>query len=834
MKSPGVFPIITIITLSIAGTAAAQEPSQSPRFLTDVVGQFNALAQRPDAMGFELHGPDPSQCQHMQAVARVDAADGTPYLLVTRNGNTSFTCPGRGSEHANMYIVKMGSRDKDGERMRSNRLRRNSETTDTPPETTDRVVRTILFDGTTEWPHYDHPGGMQQIGDIVVLALEAGQGGQPSTKILFLDVRDPENPAALPRPFLPPTEKAGVVGITPCGSGREGEGLPCPTGHYLMLITGGHNEEMLFFESTTSDLTSKDLDWKLMYTWHKDELIGSSWPDNHQTLHFLRQEDGRLFLAGARSVGTVEGYFGDDYIDLYEVGINGSKVELTHRSTRHMISHPTGEGIYDPARQEVLYGGRLASFAAASSFHITPKGELLFYATEHDNDGPEGSNGRGSVKAGEWRHIDMFRPGSPAVLPNLTAPDAVTLDEGSSISVSATAAPPIAKPWIELFEYFNYGGRFVVVEHPDFFKDNFDEFGALDKGWLFDLTRFDNLAASWRWFAPEPCSMRANQHSFDDSSFPGARSRTLFGTGVRQSDRNLENVTPDSGSGDMFQVVSSVQFSDSCSEYYSTPLVVRWDLDFDGSKETTATTVTMSAARLDGPSDRALAIETRHPTDGLTATKNIAVHILNVSPVVGSWALLDAAGRRIGVDVPFALQNRPVSGVATFTDQGRLDHQTAMVEWGDGSTTQTFTEFTDAFDGATGRLVAKHPYSVPGSYNALVAVTDDDGGSGMASAAVSVLSPADAVKQAIALLDALIATAPDQARIHLIAARAALAGAGKSGEASGALEKIDRELVVAAAARLKVASQHLDRVAELVDIAIIRAIVDEVAAALVP
>ena len=84
-----------------------------------------------------------------------------------------------------MHIVKMGSRDKDGERMRSNRLRRNSETTDTPPETTDRVVRTILFDGTTEWPHYDHPGGMQQIGDIVVLALEAGQGGQPSTKILF-------------------------------------------------------------------------------------------------------------------------------------------------------------------------------------------------------------------------------------------------------------------------------------------------------------------------------------------------------------------------------------------------------------------------------------------------------------------------------------------------------------------------------------------------------------------------------------------------------------------------------------------------------------------------
>jgi hypothetical protein len=830
MKSPGVLPIIAIITLSMAGTAAAQEPSQSPRVLTDVVGQFNALTQRPDAMGFELYGPDPGQCQHMQAVVRVDAPDGTPYLLVTRSGITSDTCPGRASDKANMYIVKMGTRDKDGERMRSNRLRRNTETTHTAPDTADRVVRAILFDGTTEWPHYGHPGGMQLVGDILVLALEAGESGQPPTKILFLDVRDPENPVMLPRPFIPESDKAGVVAITPCGSGREL--LPCATGHFLMMITGGHNEELRFFESTTDKLTSKDLDWDLLYTWHKDELIGSSWPDSHQTLHFLRQSDGRLFLAGARAEGTVEGYFGDDYVDLYEVGINGSKIELTQRSTRHMISHPTGEGIYDPSRQEVLYGGRLASFAAASGFHITPKGELLFYATEHDNDGPEGTNGRGSVKMGEWRHIDLFRPGSPAYLPNLTAPDAVTVDEGSSIAVSAAAAPPIAKAWIELFEDFGYGGRFVVVEHPDWFKDNFDDFGALDRGFLFDPVRFDNRAASWRWFAPGSCNMRANEHSFDDSSFPGTRSRTLSGTGVRQSDRNLKDVAPDSGSGDMFQVVSSIQFSDSCSAYYSTPLVVRWDLDFDGAKETTAGTVTLSAARLDGPSDRALAIDTRHPADGLTATKDIVIHVRNVNPVVGSWALLDAAGRRIGVDVPFALQNRPVSGVATFTDQGRLDHQTAAVEWGDGTTTRTFSDFADAFDGATGRLTAKHAYSVPGAYNARVAVTDDDLGTGTSDAAVRVVSPADAVKQAIALLDALIATAPDSARVSLAAARAALAGAGKSGEASGALEKIDRELVSAAAARLRVASRQLDRASDLVDLAIIQAIVDEVAAAI--
>ena len=130
------------------------------------------------------------------------------------------------------------------------------------------------------------------------------------------------------------------------------------------------------------------------------------------------------------AVGTVEGLYGDDYIDLFEVGFDGSRVVLTHRSTRHMISHPGGEGLYGDG--EVLWGGRLASFAAASGFHVTPTGELLFYATEHDNDGPQGTNGRGSVKMGEWRHIDMFRPDSPALAPTITAPASIVVDEGST------------------------------------------------------------------------------------------------------------------------------------------------------------------------------------------------------------------------------------------------------------------------------------------------------------------------------------------------------------------------------------------------------------------
>ena len=576
MRAWCVYSLIVAAVCLVGSARVAEAQKQMPRFVPDVVGQFDALTERPDAMGFELRGPDPSQCRHMQAVVRIDAPDGTPYLLVSRSGKDTGAACYSGSDHANVYIVRMGSRDTTGERLRSNRLRRDRETTDTPPDPADGVVDVMLFDGTTDWPHYEHPGAMQQVGNVLALSLENGKSGQPSTKILFIDVSNPAQPVMLNNSFPSPSDKAGVVGITPCGAGRIG--VPCATGHYLMLVTGGENDELLFFESNTDDLMSDNLTWSLLYTWSKSELMGAEWPPEHQTLQFIREGSlaGKLYLAGARGSGfTVEGLYADDYIDLYEVGFDDGAIQLTHKSTRHLISPPTGEGVLIGG--DVLYGARLASFKAASGFHITPTGELLFYATEHDNDGPEGSNGRASVKMGEWRHRDMFRPQSPAYAPTIAAPASVTVNEGSTVNVSATAGPSIARPWMEFFEGTDSGGRFVVVDHDDINKDNFDDFKHLDKGYLGDPYRFTDRAASWRWFAPATCAIRANEHHIGDDGFPGARTRTLFGTGQPEADGNLHNVPADNGVDDMFRVVSSVQFSTACPNYYSAAIGVRWD-----------------------------------------------------------------------------------------------------------------------------------------------------------------------------------------------------------------------------------------------------------------
>jgi hypothetical protein len=813
-----------------SGVRTADAQTQLPRFVDDVVAQFNALAERPDAMGFELRGPDPSQCRHMQAVVRVDAPDGTPYLLVSRSGKDTGALCASGDPRANVYIVRMGSRDTNGERMRSNRMRRNQETTHTPPDPADGVVDYMLFDGTTEWPHYDHPGGMQVIDNVLVLALEEGKSGQPSTKILFIDVSNPAAPRMLDNAFPAPTAKAGVVGITPCGTGRPAP-MTCATGHYLLLVTGGDNDQLEFFESTTGDLTSRDLGWNHIDTWDKSELIGGEWPPKHQTLHFIREGNlaGKLYLAGARPAGrTVEGMFADDYIDLYEVGLDNDAIQLTHVSTKHQTSHPTGEGI--KLGDEVLYGARLASFAAASGFHVTPGGELLFYATEHDNDGPTGSNNRASVKMGEWRHIDMFRPDSPAYAPTITAPASVTIDEGSTVDINAIAGAPIARPWIEFFESTASRGRFVVADHSDSAKDNFDDFSNLDRAVLGDPIRFTDRAASWRWFAPFGCSIRANEHHIGDDGFPGPRTRTLFGRGQPEADDDLRDVRPDGGVGDMWRVVSSVQFAASCANYYAAPIGVLWDFNGDGATDSTDNTVAFPPAPIDGPSTLQLAVQAQHPIDLRIANRTIPVTINNVNPVIGAWSVANHLGRQVGVDVPFALRGRPLRAVGTFTDAGRLDHQSASVTWGDGAVATTFPVFTDAFGGAEGRVEAPHAYAAAGAFTVSLRVKDDDEGVTQAAVDVTIVTPAQAVGSVVEMLDALIATAGEPALKHLLAARKALAGQA-AGQASGALQKIYEGQTAAALTHLANALSDLAH-ATGVDTTVIVAILEEVIAVL--
>src|SRR5215813_11134491 len=58
-------------------------------FIPDVPGQWRSLTERPEALGFHISTtPNPSGCRHYQGIARVHDAEGTPFFIVTRSGNT--------------------------------------------------------------------------------------------------------------------------------------------------------------------------------------------------------------------------------------------------------------------------------------------------------------------------------------------------------------------------------------------------------------------------------------------------------------------------------------------------------------------------------------------------------------------------------------------------------------------------------------------------------------------------------------------------------------------------------------------------------------------------
>ena len=810
------------------------------RFLPDVITQFDDLSVRPDAFGFfRGSSPDPSGCKHYQGMVRVEAADGTQYFIVSRSGVVpdggipGVICTGE-DDPANLLVVRLGSRDKNGERLRSNRLHRDRDISDTAPPSEDTVVNFFTYDGSAEgFPNYGHAGGLQVVDNVLVVPLEESYDGGADALFMFYDISDPEHPD-FKSSFDPQEEgvKSGLAGITPLANG-----------HYLLVVTGGKNEKVWFYESLSADgtpdgptkLDSKTLSWVLKDIWQPDsgsedgDYLEQDWPTDpaHQILQFLRQGDinGPLFLAGAQ--GEAGNPIAQDIMDLYRVDTIGDQIRLKHVSTQFMDSHPNLDSVL------ALPGNNVANFAAASTFYISPSGELLFYATEHDNDGPDDS-----VKAGEWRHVDIVRHDSPTYNPSVQLFGPFEVPEGGDTVLTGIGRQPITKAWIQLFSGFHFGNRYIVVDFEDWAKDSYSDFSDLD-GSLADLhDGFTDEPSSWKWFAPKTCSIRANDDDFGDDDFPGEHTKTLDGTGGPEEDENLRIISNDSNSGSMDDELSSVEFRDNCSHYYSAFMDVLWDLDRNGTFETNSLIAQFSGAGLDGPSDVSVPVQARHPDDLRVGNSVAAVHVTNVPPVITDLSLFDSLGLKVGVDVPFAVQGVTLTAKGTFTDPGTPDHQTATLHYGDGlaESNGTFDLFTDAFGGVVGHANAGHRFTVAGDLTLALDVLDDDGGAVSASVQVKVLTPAQAVDQIIIMLDQLIAgTTNDAQRKALLKARKDLAGSPDGRGLNGALDLIEKGNTSAALEKLQLAIADLQAAqAAGADVGTLIALLRQVMAALLP
>jgi hypothetical protein len=860
-----------LAALAIAFTARAEAtelPFPGIYFADDVAGQFDSLARRGDGLAFNLGSvPDwlePSLCKHMQGLARLPGP-GTPYIFVSRSGNDpGFSCV-TGFESdvpGSVFVVRMGSRETSGERMRSNRLVRGwpSPLVQTvagpqlwtkPADSSDRLVGTVDFAG-RGWPNYMHPGGMQIVDNVLAVAVEAPYllTTTKDNAIVFIDVANPESPQLLsqwPRNgSADDVGPAGLVGLTPVLN-PDGPGL-----RYLMITTGKDNGVVRMWRSRSTtgspegatDLRSPNLGWQQVGRRDYPQLEatecsgGEDWPegrDAYQSLNFVREGNlvGPLYLVGGRNTGVAGR--GDDLLGLYRVDVddygNPGECMLRFVSKRQLTSFPFNGH------------GDSASLSAAGGTHVTPSGELIVYGTEYENDGPfeqlpDGSHGLRSVRFVEWRNIDVVRPNSPTLRPSVSTQSLYEVDEGSSVTLVASASAASTKAWLQLFEDDGAGDSvpgglgdddWLQVDYADWSKDHFDDFRRLD---ATTQTDFNDNAGSLRWFAPSGCSIRANEDPVGASTgvFPGRHTRTLAGTGEPLARRNLDLVANDGNDATMDDKISSVQFGAiagydwphaDCNDYYAASIAVQWDLDGNSTYEASGNQVEFSAVRLDGPYQVLANVRAQHPTDvtdlGRSDPRGVPIRIRNVAPGIGVAELRDSQNNTVGVaggSVPFVLTGLPVTVYASFTDPGRADHQTARLNWGDGTVDSqtTFLKFEDAFDGRVGSVKQSHVYLQPATRALELQVTDDDGGATSLALTVRALSPVQAVHEIGELLQALLATTtrPDVRR-DLEGARMALLGSRAAPSQNGAFDMISAGQKAAADAFLATAIDRLTR-----------------------
>ena len=871
-------------TSASTGTATATAQSNL-RFASPIEGldgEFVGLSSRADVLAFRKNiGPGASICKHYQGIARKDAPDGTPYLFITKSGNSSV-CP-TDEENGVLFVVKMGSRAKYGERLKRNLYPYASPAGIVLPfdpaiiPAEDRVVAVVPLDGQDGRPHYRHPGGMQLVDDVLAIGTEVpALASHSRATVLFFDVSNPEEPKFI-RKFDPPdldgTENAAFgadpVGLTPV---KDANGKCC---RYVLVSAGGPGEggddlgnaEVRFYLSDLDpglaklkDPTVANYAWTEVGRFSEAQIEacnpGFNWPTGiptqHQMLNFVREGnlDGRLYLYAGWRDGSVANPLADEdeYIDLWRVHLQPGGLP-TGCPLDFVNQKRVGLAGLGPALQG--WGDNIdnGSFAAGSGVHVTPSGEVLVYVTDHR-----------TTIFGEYRRLGLVRDSSPTMRPTARIGGPFAVDEGSTVQLTGQAEAPITKAYVQLFEQRRAGIAHTTaprlnVEYDERGVDHFDDLCKLNLGnnGVFDPCGdvfpdpLSDEITSLRWFAPPGCNIQANNYPTRSDEFPGPGTVILRGTGQIETVEDLAELRvtaagagaqppwavtpPTDGAGTVYDydnTIEGVTFYEAyradgalvrrhgCQSYYNKTFSLGWDLDENGSFEAGGTAVPFSAAALDGPSVSTVRSRATHPTDtsptGVGAAMTVPVTVRNVAPLIGTASVKDPLGYELAGGSRFAIAGVPLTLAVTFSDPGRADTQTATVDWGDGTPLDTaFRSFSGATNGATGGLVDKHAFTVPGTHTIRATITDDDLDATPVELTVTVLSLEDAIESLAEQLTQLIAAATDpRVASALHAAREELIGnhTGKP-PTNGALDKLEDEDPVDAITKLKAAIASL-------------------------
>lgn len=229
------------------------------------------------------------------------------------------------------------------------------------PPPGDSVVKALSIDSVM-W----HAGGLSALGDILAVPI---YGGKPlHGKILFYDMRNPEEPQKLGIEIDRPGRKAYAVALAQLSNNfylatvlSDRDHLPRRLDFYL-------SRSKNFLDGFNPDPV----------TWLASEVRAAAGQDKNfsdfQSIALIPQSDGRLFYAGFHNtIPSLRIIPGKDYGDLFEI-IFPAK---TLRETNPTLAKPQ---IVKIAHRQFYCKDGYCNMDAAAGLYTNPAGSLTLYA----------------------------------------------------------------------------------------------------------------------------------------------------------------------------------------------------------------------------------------------------------------------------------------------------------------------------------------------------------------------------------------------------------------------------------------------------------------------
>jgi hypothetical protein len=205
-----------------------------------------------------------------------------------------------------------------------------------------KVVNRIDVKDEINW----HMGGIARIGDLVATPLESFKVAK-SSKVLFWNFSDPDHPVQLPFSIEIPDLHSGAVSFFKADDGRT------------VLMTN-HDGIFRYFYSKSTNV----MDGFETTSAAETDLSGDSDFRNAQSLHFVRQCDGKLYLLAYLNTGKVAPLFnGRDLSSLHTFSWNNATPVIEHVQTKHFQCN------------------RDCDFAGAAGINVSENGDLSLVST---------------------------------------------------------------------------------------------------------------------------------------------------------------------------------------------------------------------------------------------------------------------------------------------------------------------------------------------------------------------------------------------------------------------------------------------------------------------